>query len=63
MQGKATSKDLLRLETIYSYTRNNDSITALRNRVKEWEQSTKEKAEKSARSKLNKSTVTGKIIT
>ncbi len=37
MQGKATSKDLLRLETIFTYERNRDSITIIRKKVETFE--------------------------
>jgi hypothetical protein len=33
MEGKANSRDLLRLETIFTYARNRDSISVIREQV------------------------------
>lgn len=46
MPGKATSKDLLRLETIFNYDRNRDSISVIRTKVENHEKMVKEQAEK-----------------
>ncbi|MCW0482376.1 hypothetical protein [Gaoshiqia sediminis] len=52
MKGKATSQDLLRLETVFVYERNRDSIAAIRSRVETYERLVKQEIEKSQREKL-----------
>ena len=37
MEGKASSQDLLRLETIFIYDRNGDSISVIREQVENYE--------------------------
>ena len=46
MHGKASPQNLLRLETIFTYTRNRDSVTVIRNQVETYEQMVKEQAER-----------------
>jgi hypothetical protein len=46
IKGKMESKDLLRLETIFTYDRNRDSISAIRKKVENHEQLVKELTEK-----------------
>ncbi|MGM0407822.1 MAG: hypothetical protein ACQERU_07545, partial [Bacteroidota bacterium] len=53
MEGKASSRDLLRLETIFSYDRNRDSISVIREKVEVYERLVKEQAEKSEQEKLD----------
>lgn len=55
MQGKATSKDLLRLETIFTYERNRDSITIIRKKVETFERLIKKQTEKIEQTKFNAS--------
>ena len=45
MEGKTNSQDLLRLETIFTYSRNRDSISVIREQVELYEQLVKEQAE------------------
>jgi hypothetical protein len=52
MRGIATSKDLLRMETIFTYDRNRDSIYVVREQVKNFERLVKEQAEKIERARL-----------
>lgn len=46
MKGKSDSQDLLRLETIFTYSRNRDSIYVIRDQVENYERSVEERAEK-----------------
>lgn len=55
MSGKATHKNLLRIEMIFNYDRNKDSITVIRKRVENHERLIKEKAEEIERSRPSKS--------
>jgi len=52
MEGKASSRDLLRLETIFSYDRNRDSISVIRVQVENYERLVKEQAEEIERKRL-----------
>ena len=45
MRGEAGSKDLLRLETIFTYSRNRDSISVIQERVETYERLVKERVE------------------
>ena len=45
MEGKASSEDLLRLENIFTYDRNSDSISVIRERIENYERLVKEQAE------------------
>ncbi len=53
MEGKASSHDLLRLETIFTYSRNRDSISVIRERVENYEQLVEKGAEEIERTRLN----------
>lgn len=53
MEGKASSRDLLRLETIFTYDRNRDSISVIREEVEDYERLVKEQAEKIEQEKLD----------
>lgn len=53
MEGKASSRDLLRLETIFTYDRNRDSISVIREEVENYERLVKEQAEKIEQEKLD----------
>jgi hypothetical protein len=53
MEGNANSRDLLRLETIFSYDRNRDSISVIREQVENYERLVKEQAEKIEQEKLD----------
>ncbi len=53
MQAEATREDLIKLETVFSYNRNNDSISLVRKRVETFERLVKEQAEKMERARLN----------
>ena len=53
MEGKTNSQDLLRLETIFAYSRSRDSISVFREQVKSLELSDKEQAERTVRTELN----------
>ncbi len=52
MEGKPDSQDLLRLETIFTYSRNKDSISVIREQVKNYERLVKERVEKIELTKL-----------
>ena len=52
MQGEATSKNLLQLETIFTYEYNRDSISVIRKKVVNYECMVKEQAEKIERARL-----------
>lgn len=52
MKGKPDSKDLLRLETIFTYSRNRDSISVIREQVENYERLVKERAEKMEKSEI-----------
>lgn len=52
MQGEATSKNLLQLETIFTYEQNRDSISVIRKKVVNYECMVKEQAEKIERARL-----------
>lgn len=52
MEGKASSQGLLRLETIFTYERNKDSISVIRERVETYERLVKEQAEEIEQTKL-----------
>lgn len=52
MQGEATSKNLLQLETIFTYEHNRDSISVIRKKVVNYECMVKEQAEKIERARL-----------
>ncbi|WP_291527861.1 hypothetical protein [Bacteroides sp. UBA939] len=53
MQGEANPENLLRLETVFTYDRNKDSIAVIRERVETYERLVKEQAEKIERERLN----------
>jgi hypothetical protein len=53
MEGKASSRDLLRLETTFTYDRNRDSISVIREQVENYERLVKEQAEKIEQEKLD----------
>ena len=53
MQGRASSKDLIQLETIFTYHRNRDSISVIREQVENYERLVIEQAEKIEQSRLN----------
>lgn len=53
MQGEANPENLLKLETVFTYNRNNDSIAVIRKRVETYERLVKEQAEKIERARLN----------
>ena len=52
MEGKASSQDLLRLETIFSYDRNRDSISFVREQIETYERMVEEQAKKFEREKI-----------
>lgn len=52
MEGKASSQDLLWLETIFTYRRNRDSIFVIREQVEYYERLVKEQAEKIGRERF-----------
>ena len=56
MEGKANSRDLLRLETIFSYDRNRDSISVIREEVENYERLVKEHVKEFKRKALKTST-------
>ena len=56
MEGKANSRDLLRLETIFSYDRNRDSISVIREKVETYERLVKEHVKEFKRKALNTNT-------
>ena len=53
MQGEANPENLLNLETVFTYNRNEDSIVTIRKRVETYERLVKEQAEKIERARLN----------
>lgn len=53
MQGEANPENLLKLETVFIYNRNKDSIAVIRKRVETYERLVKEQAEKIERVRLN----------
>lgn len=53
MKGKASSQDLLRLETIFNYSINRDSISVIREQVENYERLVKKQAEEIEREKLH----------
>jgi len=53
MKGNAGSQDLLRLETIFTYNRNRDSISVIREQVESNERLVREHAEEIERKKLS----------
>lgn len=53
MQGEANPENLLNLETVFTYNRNEDSIAIIRKRVETYERLVKEQAEKIERARLN----------
>lgn len=53
MQGEANPENLLKLETVFTYNRNNDTIAVIRKRVETYERLVKEQAEKIERARLN----------
>ena len=53
MEGKASSQDLIRLEAIFSYNRNKDSISVIREQVKTYDRLVKERAEEIEQGLLN----------
>lgn len=53
VQGKANRESLLRLETVFTYDRNKDSIFVLRRQVETFERLVREQAEKTERARLN----------
>lgn len=53
MQGEANPDNLLKLETVFTYDRNKDSIAIIRKRVETYERLVKEQAEKIERARLN----------
>lgn len=56
MKGKASSQELLRLETIFTYSRNRDSIFVIREQVKINERLVKEQAKKIEQARFNTGT-------
>ena len=56
MEGKANSRDLLRLETIFYYDRNRDSISVIREEVENYERLVKEHVKEFKRKALKTST-------
>jgi hypothetical protein len=52
MKGKTSSQDLLRLETIFSYDRNRDSISFVREQIETYERMVEEQAKKFEREKI-----------
>ncbi len=54
MKGKVSSQYLIRLETIFTYNRNRDSISVIREQVENYERLVKEQAEKMEQTRLNK---------
>ncbi len=52
MEGRASSQDLLQLETIFNYSRNRDSISAIREQIENYERLVKEEIEKKKRERL-----------
>ncbi len=55
MQGEATDDNLLKLETVFHYKQNKDSISLIRKRVETYERLVEEQAEKMERARLNAS--------
>lgn len=55
MQGETNPENLLKLETVFTYNRNKDSIAVIRKRVETYERLVKEQAEKIERARLNAS--------
>lgn len=53
MQGEANQETLLKLETVFTYNRNKDSIFTIRKQVETYERLVKEQAEKIERARLN----------
>jgi hypothetical protein len=53
MQGIADHETLLKLETVFTYNRNKDSISLIRKRVDTYERLVKEQTEKIERARLN----------
>lgn len=53
MQGEANPEILLKLETVFTYNGNKDSIAIIRKRVETYERLVKEQAEKVERARLN----------
>ena len=56
MEGKASSQDLIRLESIFDYNRNRDSISVIREQVKIYERLVKEQAIKIEQARFNTGT-------
>ncbi len=56
MKGKASSQDLLWLEPVFTYNRNRDSISVIREQVENYERLAKEQAEEIERARLRLST-------
>lgn len=54
MEGNASSQDLIRLEAIFNYNRNKDSISVIREQVESYEQLVKEQAEEIEQTALQK---------
>lgn len=54
MKGKAGSQDLLRLEIIFTYSRNRDSISVIREQVENYERSIKKQAEEIEQTSIRK---------
>ena len=53
MLGETNQKSLLRLETVFTYNRNKDSISVIRKQVENFERLVKEQAEKIEQARLN----------
>ena len=53
MEGRASYQDLLWLETIFTYNRNRDSISVIREQVQNYERLAKEQAEEIERARLS----------
>lgn len=53
MRGEANSESLLRLEDVFTYNRDKDSISVIRIRVETYERLIKEQAEKIERARMN----------
>ena len=53
MEGKASSQDLFWLETIFTYNRNRDSISVIREQVETYERVVKKQAEEIGQTRLS----------
>ena len=53
MQGEVNHDTLLKLETDFTYNRNNDNISDIRNQIEQYERLVKEQAEKIEQARFN----------